>query len=74
MSSEPGTPKLVMPRLIVRRYTLGANCFGRTSIPMKHVAAGGKGSVFQLRRSRLSHGFGVIRDPVHGRERYFVNC
>ena len=35
MSIEPGTPKLVMPRLIVRRYTLGANRFGDTSIPME---------------------------------------
>ncbi len=51
-----------MPRLIVRGSTLGANRFGGTSIPIEDVAAGGKGSVFQLRRSRLSYGFGVIRD------------
>src|SRR5689334_7432513 len=29
---------------------------------MEDVAAGGRGSILQLRRSRLSHGFGVIRE------------
>jgi hypothetical protein len=29
---------------------------------MEDVAAGGKGIVFQLRRSRFCGGFGVIRD------------
>lgn len=62
MSIEPGTPKLVMPRLIVRRYTLGANRFGGTSIPMEDSCRRGERQrVLQLRRSRFSYGFGVIR-------------
>ena len=39
-----------------------------TSIPMEDVAAGGKGIVLQLRRSRFCDGFGVLRD-AHGRIR-----
>jgi hypothetical protein len=48
MSIEPGTPKLVMPRLIVRGSTLGANRFGGTSIPMEDVAAGGRAAFFSF--------------------------
>ncbi len=49
-------------RFLVRGSTREANRFAGTGIPMEDVAAGGRGAVLQLRRSRFYDGFGVIRD------------